>query len=348
MNPQEEQARLRKMAIRTLAIGGFVLVIIVGMAGSLALARAVPGAFSAIASAIVSLTSVFVPAGEEIIVSVPELTVGNGESFDISWEHVKKSSEGSYTFRYDCASGVSFTSPGPTGAAVTVFCNTPFNFLNESDTITLTARSSANRFIDVTLHIDFIPNGASAPTVSGSTLLTIANTEVTGSPDSVQPQNETPAPRPTPTRGTETTTITPIAAPGLTPSNPQGFIDLSVRVIEVGLVNKTTGAFTASSSPNRALATERVAVRFTVENLGSRTSDQWTFNAVLPTFPAHIFSSPTQQALGPGDRIEFTLAFDSFVDANEGVLTLNIDPTNRINEPNKTNNILKYTVKTIK
>jgi hypothetical protein len=92
----------------------------------------------------------------------------------------------------------------------------------------------------------------------------------------------------------------------------------------------------------------RIAVRFAVENLGTRTSPQWTFNAVLPTYPGNIFSSPSQQALGPGDRIEFTLGFDSVIDADTGVLTVNVDPAGSINESTKANNIIHYTVTSVK
>ncbi|MEK7613506.1 MAG: CARDB domain-containing protein [Patescibacteria group bacterium] len=335
------------VATRALAIVGFLAIIGIGLWGTASVARGAPGVFSAIAAAIVSLTSIFVPADEEIVLSVPSLTVLSGESFTISWEHAKKNTEGSYTFRYDCADGVSFTSPSQSGAETTVFCNIPFNFLNSKDSITLTPLSTKNRFIDVTLHVDFTPNGANQPTVSGSTSLTIANENIGGSPVVTGTTPTTPVKTPTPTKGPETSGVYEIAN-GPVASNPNGPTDLVARIIELGVVDKTTGAFTASSTPNRSTITHRVAVRFAVENVGTRTSPQWTFNAVLPTFPSHIFSSPMQQALGPGDRIEFTIGFDSLADTNEGTLVINVDPSNRINEANKINNILTYKVITVK
>ncbi|HLD13945.1 MAG TPA: CARDB domain-containing protein [Burkholderiales bacterium] len=340
--------------VRFGAILGFVAIITIGMWGSISVAKGAPGVFSSIASAIVSLTSVFVPAGETIVISVPALTVNAGEAFGLSWEHAKKSSEGSYTFRYDCADGTSFTSPAPSGSQALVYCNVPFNFLNSGNAIALIAASSQNRFIDVTLHIDFTPNGKSRPTVTGSSLLTIVNEAIGGSPTATgtTPAPQTPAPEtPTPsvprTPGAETSTTYPITG-GAQVSNPSGFIDLSVRVIEIGFVDKNTGVFTASSTPRRTDSVNRVAVRFAVENLGTKVSPSWSFNAVLPTFPAHIFSSNSQPALGPGDRIEYTLAFDGMIDQNETTLTINVDPTSSVNEPNKTNNIIKYTVKTVR
>lgn len=344
MDNQNSRDKLVGTATRALAIIGFIAVIIAGLWGSVTIARGVPSAFSALAAAIVSITSVFVPADEAITISVPSLTVGSGETFVLSWEHEQKSVEGTYTFRYLCTDGVSFTSPTQAGPNTEVFCNTPFNFLNANDSLVLTAFSETNRFADVTVFVDFTPNGAAAPTVSGSTLLTIENTDITSSPGTTtggQAGGSGTTPR---TAGPETTTIDVIPTGGPTASDPNGVVDLRVRFIELGLVDKATGEFTASSTPSDQVVGKRVAARFLVENIGSRTSDQWTFNAVLPTFPSHIYSSPTQPALGPGDRIEFTLGFDSFEADGEGELVVNVDPTRRINESNKENNILRQTI----
>ena len=362
---RESRGGLFGAGTRVLAILGLVALVGVGMWGSVTVAGTVPGAFQAIASALASLTSIFVPAGEVITLSAPSLTVASGEAFTLSWEHEKKSVEGSYTFRYDCADGVYFTSPNVTGAATTVFCNVPFNFLNAADSITVTPVSNKNRFIDVTLAIDFTPNGASKATVTGTTVLTVVNDALASSPSTTDGTvTETPTQTPTTqTPGTTTNTppktTTPTQGPktdhtylvnGSIPqvSNPNGFVDLSVRVIEVGLVDKTTGAFTANATPPRVPVGSRIAVRFAVENKGTKTSPDFDFAAVLPTFPQNIFQSPTQQPLAPGDRIEFTLAFDQFVDADNGVITINADPSGRVNEPNKDNNLLKYTINVVR
>ncbi len=149
----------------------------------------------------------------------------------------------------------------------------------------------------------------------------------------------------TQTPGPQTSATYPLpGTTGSTVSNPAGFTDLSANVIEVGIVDKTTGSFTASSTPSKNPMGGRVAVRFSVTNIGTRTSPQWNFNAVLPTYPSAVFSSPEQQQLGPGDRIEFTLAFDSFDPSGTGTFTVNVDPAGSVNESNKDNNIVHYTV----
>ena len=357
--------KVMAVALRVFAIASFVVVLVVGMWGSVQVAKAVPSAMSSLAAAIASLSSIFIPAGsaEEIVVSAPTLTVISGEEVALSWEHIGRGSEGSYSFRYNCADGVHFISPASSGSEGVVFCNVPFNFLNANDSLTLTAVSQKNRFIDVTLFIDFTPNGTAAVTVSGTATLTIINENLSTSPSVLTPDTtatETPAVTTTPSTPTQTTTPPPAPKPTpvvttppppvvvVTPtapvSNPNGRVDLAGRVIEVGVVNKTTNVFTASSTPNTNSQEYRIAVRFAVENIGDKRSPQFTFNAVLPSYPAHIFSSQAQQELGPGDRIEYTLAFDKFTEGTTGVFTLNIDPTGGINESNKDNNLVKYTI----
>src|SRR3989344_2893221 len=335
--------------MRPLVIIAFIIILLVGIWASIQVARTIPNAFSNLASAVVGLTSIFVPANETLTLSAASVTVSNGETFPLSWEHTNKNTEGVYTFRYACTDGVSFTSLNALGKETTVFCNTPFNFLNANNAIILTAASNSSR-TDAELFIDFTPNGASVSTLTGTTTVTIVNNAVSQTPTTTLPVVTTVPPVYTPpsqTAGTQTSNTFPMGT-GAAVSNPNGAIDLTGRVIEVGIVNKTTNVFTASSTPMRNPPGSRLAIRFAVENIGTKRSSMFDFNAVLPTFPAHIFSSPMQQELGPGDRIEFTLAFDSFVDADTGVFTLNIDPSGRIMEPNKANNILKYTMRVVR
>ena len=120
-------------ATRLFAILGFIAVLGIGMWGSVQIARAVPSALSNVAAAIVSLTSIFVPAGETITLSAPSFDVVSGQGFVLSWEHAKKSVDGSYTFRYECADGVHFTSPSSATENETIFCNVAYHFLNSND-----------------------------------------------------------------------------------------------------------------------------------------------------------------------------------------------------------------------
>ena len=241
-----QRAKLIAASTRVLAIIGFVGVLSVGMWGSVQVAKAVPGALSSVAAAIVSLTSIFIPAS------------------------------------------------GP-GAEKT---NTP---VVEQATTTIAAAATSTP-------------PAQLPEEKPVTV----------------PTATPPAPKPS------TSASTP-AQPA-----PAAYVDLAVRVIEIGVVDRETGTFTASSTPMRG---NRIAVRFAVENKGTKVSPQWSFNAVLPTLPSYVYVAPMQQELGPGDRIEYTIGFDTFqTNSDSGDIVINVDPTGRVNEPNKENNIIRYTV----
>ena len=125
-------------------------------------------------------------------------------------------------------------------------------------------------------------------------------------------------------------------------SNQNGQVDLIVRIIDTGVID-ANNVFTPTSSFK---VTDQGAIRFSVTNIGSKTSDNWTFNAVLPTFPMHIFHSTSQNALAPGDRIDFTLGFNQLSPRlTQGVITINVDPTGSIrNEFNRDNNIVQATI----
>jgi hypothetical protein len=192
-------------------------------------------------------------------------------------------------------------------------------------------------------------------------VLTVINEDLSTSPSVLTPTQNVPETPSTPVTTAPTTPTTPQTTTPSTPlpsspeviavpvvSDPNGQPDLVGRVIEVGVVNKTTNVFTASSTPNANSQEYRVAIRFSIENAGTKTAPQFTFNAVLPSFPPHVFSSAAQPELKPGDRIEYTLAFDKFTNENEGMFTLNVDPSNRVNEPNKENNLVKYTIKVVR
>ena len=150
----------------------------------------------------------------------------------------------------------------------------------------------------------------------------------------------------TSTEGKETESLTQFSGSSdtITVSDPNGFVDLSVQILETGTIDKTTNEFTATSSVSTY---DRVAVKFEVKNIGTKSSDNWTFNAVLPTYPLHIYHSKGQQILGPGDRIVFTIGFDSMENKEEGIVTINIDPTGSLNESLKTNNIVKTTISVV-
>ncbi|OHA43873.1 MAG: hypothetical protein A3G03_01015 [Candidatus Taylorbacteria bacterium RIFCSPLOWO2_12_FULL_44_15c] len=149
------------------------------------------------------------------------------------------------------------------------------------------------------------------------------------------------------TAGAKTETLRLINPPAFAePARPAGGAtvgkpDLAVKILETGVIDKVTNVWTATTSLR---SIDRIAVRFSVENLGTKETGAWYFNAILPTYPSYIYSANSQNSLLPGDRIEFTLGFDSVEKKDGNVIVINVDPANSIFEASEENNIVRVTL----
>lgn len=335
---QTDRDDVRAMALKALAVIGFVAILIFGVWGLIQVGRMFPSVMSAISSAAVSLSSVFVPA-ERLEIALPSGNVVSGEPFTIAWTHESKRKDGTYSLSFDCRDGLSMEAPGVNGVYQKVFCNTPFNLTNETSSMKLIAISSASRFLDVPLKLTFTRLDTGEVSAETATAVTVVNEKPTGTTAVTPPATggTGSSVRPgTPSRNTYVVTQAGRS------SDPNGRADLSVTILDTGTVD-SNNVYVKSGSISRQ---QKGAVRFIIENLGSKTVESWNFSAVLPTLPMHIFSSPMQPALGPGDKIEYTLAFDQ-VDgaATQNTITINADPSNMVwNEATENNNIAKAVV----
>jgi len=335
MNPQGE--RMKSTLIRGLAVVGFIAILLVGLWGTVQVVKLAPRVFSNLAS-VTSFTSVFVPK-ETITINTPNSLISSGTTFELMWNHVGKPKSGAYTFAYACKEGLSFQIPKEGEAPEEILCDSPFTFSYENTSLFLTPISAVTRFVDVPIIITSLNELGESTTLDDS-FLTVVNESVSGSSLPL-PESETANTQNQLTQGKKKDEVFPISD-SRSSSDANGRVDLKVNIINTGTVG-SDGTFTATSSIN---FTGKGAIQFSVTNIGSKTSDNWTFNAVLPTFPMHIFHSTNQKALAPGDRIDFTLGFDQLnKELTEGVITINVDPTESIhNESNRDNNIAQTTI----
>lgn len=335
---RDQREELKQASRRILAIFAFVVVIALGVFGSLALASAIPNVFSGMASAI---GSVFTPDGDDngttptvdevITISAPQVTVNEGTPFIISWNHEGKTTEGVYTVRYDCVDDIAFTSPTRSRSEVEVSCNTPFNVGSTNSTSFTPTSDQGEGETEVRFYVEYTPNNETVSTVADDETVTIARVDTTPSGDAGG------------TTGGGTTITTPITGPV---SDPNGFVDLSVSLVAVGVVNTSTNQFFTVAVPSRSAINQRIAVQFEVKNLGTKTSPTWRFTANLPTGQSYVYNSPTQSALQPGQSIIYTLAFDNFINTTSGTVTVNVDPSNIVAESNENNNRLVRVIQT--
>ena len=103
------------------------------------------------------------------------------------------------------------------------------------------------------------------------------------------------------------TTSTPISLPVVPVAHPQNitptFADLQVSTIGSGVLHNGSFILTPAYSPYY-----RNSIQFVIKNIGTRTSDTWTFETRLPS--GDIYTSTSQAPLKPQEQEMFTLGFD--------------------------------------
>ena len=327
-----DQQRAKEQGLKILAGIGLVAVLVAVAFGAIRIGQGLPSVWSNLSAAAVSLSSVFSPA-DKLTLTGPESVV-SGNPFEISWTR-RNSETGTYTVSYACEEKLSLMAENTAGSFENTFCNTPFNFGNAESKTRLLASAGTADETPARITVSFTPERSGARTVSDTIVVA-----VTGG------KSATVTPGESPRQGTGGGNITtgprqdnvyPIGGGNTgVPHGSGNKPDLQVTIISTGIVDRTTNAYSVVS-PIRT--SDRGAVRFSVENVGGVSSGSWTFAAVLPTIPLFTFNSESQRPLNPGDRIEFTLGFDSAELGTNKRLVINADPTQSVNEGNEDNNI---------
>lgn len=311
--------------LKTLAIGGFVgLIIIIAWLG-IQLISFMPTAFSSLASLADSVYN-YKPA--ELVVVNNKDAANAGEAFTISWNEVKQ--DGKFSFKYACMEGVAVEIRTAGNPIKSVDCD-KYVDLGKVTSMDINITSEKNRFAEVAYTVAFTPIKAKTPSVEHGNSITVVNpmispevivsattTEpvVTEPEPAVETKPETTPTKPTPKPVTPkpVTVSTPIYS--IPVSNPNGFTDLSVRSIGVGTMDASNRFTLVGVMDNDA----KGAIQFEIKNIGTKTSGEFTYTATLPS--GAVYTSPAQPALKPNERSIITLGFET---ANQtGVKTFNV------------------------
>ncbi len=269
----------KEHVLRVIAVVGLIAVLLLGAWGIIQLAFFIP-------TFIGNLTTTKTTAKEALVVSLPLSTV-SGNAFTLSWSHTGGSGSYAYNVSYSCADGVSLKAPLATGALQSVPCNTPFNYTNAKDKLTLTPASTATKITTVSFTVTATNLGTGVVTATGS-----ANTSV--APAAKAAATKAPA--------KSGGTTAKYVSSGRT-SNLYGYPDLQVRMLS-NFTSIRSGA--------------QVPLQFVVENVGTNVVPaNWTFTASLPYTPVYTYTSPAQQALYPGDKVVYTLTYTAQLPANQ-------------------------------
>lgn len=312
-NNREQQQKDGIM--KSLAIAGFIgLIIVIAWLG-MQLVKVLPNAFTSLASL---ADSVYNYDTDGITATSNKGTVSADESVTISWNVPARA--GTFAFSYSCAEGLAVDMRDSLGAIKALSCGTNYN-IGSVSAIDIIATSEKNRFTDLRYRIDYIPAGKDEPQSSDENTITIVNATIsTGGIAEIPAATSTPAtttPIVTEAPATTTPTTTPAApkpaAPtkpvyvqqpvyGLPASNPNGFTDLAVAYIASGVLVGNTFKSTALIDNDST-----GAIQFEVKNIGTKTSNTWTYTAKLPN--GETYTSPKQTALKPNERTVITIGF---------------------------------------
>jgi len=322
--------------IKSLAIIGVIATILLAVWLSIQAVRVLPGAFASLASIASSLSNY--QTIDELSVATEKSIVNSGESFTISWTDVRR--EGEYALTYECTEGINVAIRSVDGEIVSMDCTNVLSLPAHVHALDIMIVSERRRFSDVPFTIRFTGTDEEE-LFSQEHNMTVVNAtipqyvdDITSLPeedidDDTEEEVVTNEPTvPAQPAPVETYTYTPV-------SIEDGFTDLRITFLGIGTLDEDVFTPTAVLDNN-----DTGSVRFEVRNIGTKTSDEWSFTATLPG--GAQFSSKVQEPLKPNERVHFTLGFElgGFVGDTSFVGTIITD-----RDTNTNNNTLSWYVK---
>ena len=294
MNPVTEDAK--NGAIKTLAIVGFIVMIIIAVWLAVTIVRFLPTAFVQLADLAEDLQN-----GKDTIVLEKEVIVSNtGETVVINYTN--NNTDGDYTFTYACVDGVAVAFINDDESKEFIACDEAVE-LKSGSPLTLVVSSEKERTIDLAYTIRFAPT-TGEPVYASTGKLTVvnANIPVGGTVAVVTPEPEeeeepvvvkpTPTPvKPQPVLATPVTTIKYVTQ--IPQSDPNGFTDLAIAFI----------------SPTTIEAEDDATIKIEVKNIGTKTSKEFDLVIELPT--GEEYEAKNEKGLKPNERAVYTIEFDA-------------------------------------
>jgi len=298
--------------MKTLAVVGFVAVVIFVTWLAVQIVSLVPGAFSSLAGLAEDVQSGRQTQNNLEIVVVDSM-VNSKEPVAIAWSDMER--DGAYVFEYDCTEGVSVDILTTSGEITPIACNTQFMLPQDTFSIDALFSSEKTRFVDVPYTIGFIKNDEVELAFEDSKVLTIINATipagiVSGESTTEEPVEETPTPivdepvTPVTPPAPITPTYTYVTTYSKPVSNPNGSTDLVTTYSGVGILTSADKFVTKAE----LRIGDRNAFQFQVKNAGDKTSTDWKFIATLPS--GEKFTSKVQEPLKPNEQATLTIGFN--------------------------------------
>jgi hypothetical protein len=308
VTPERKESVIKSLAL----LGLFGLIILIAWL-SVQIVSVLPKAVTSLASLADSVYSYDPKSAGTVKLTETPKNLTTGVPSTIRWD--KPFSTGTYSFSYDCGKDVFLEIKSPESEFAGLECNKKYN-LGNVDNTTLLVHKDTTDAIDLAYTISYFKTNATTESATNSNVAgIIQGSEVAIGPETsvVVTVNDKPvSPKPT---TTNTVTTPKPSLPAITPkpeitytyalpvSDPKGFTDLKVGYLGIGTTN-TQGNFISTGSLKKDVAG---AIQFTVHNVGTKTSGDWTFTTLLP---GDInYTSKTQTQLKPNEKTTLTISF---------------------------------------
>lgn len=330
---------------KTLAIVGFVAAILFAVWLAVQVVSIIPSAFSSLASIADGVYNY--NEDQTLTVATENSVVNTGESFSLSW--TKMNRPGTYEFSYVCTEGASVDIRDKHNDIIALDCGETQS-LDEDTQLDVVITSEKQRFTDVMYTIAYIPTDTSKDVIETNSQITIVNASIPTRVETAEETEEvsgevagesTTVPETTPgntgtVAGTPETVEEIIYA--IPVSDPNGIIDLQVIYIGVGsLVGRTFQTEAALDTD------EQGAFRFEVRNIGTKTSNEWSYDAHLPS--GIEYASSEQEPLKPNEKAIITIGFEGLTQT--GIERFGADVT-ASGDVNNNNNSFTWAVQVVK
>jgi len=343
MNQVSEESKSQLM--KTLAVIGFAVLIVLSVWLAVKIVQLAPGAFSSLAT-MAENVQLGRQAQNQITIESTDSVVNANESFVIAWSDIKR--KGYYTLDYECVDGVTMD-VRVNGDIIQVECDSPFVMPADIFSVDAVFSSNKDRFVDVPYRISFIKEGESETAFEASKTLTIVNASVSndlaidtesGTTDTEDTRAQTSSYDVE--EETDTTNapvqyryVTTYTTPA---SDPYGYTDLEVTYVTVGVMTDDE-----KFVPRNEIDIDEVgAIQFKVKNISTKTSIGWQYIAELPS--GTTFQSKIQNPLKPNEHAIITIAFEP--DSKTGSRKFSVRVTGG-SDTNTTNNNSSQTVRVV-
>jgi len=317
----------KQNVLKSLALAGLLAIILFIAWVSVQIVSVFPSAVTSLASLADSVYNYEPTEVTEITLTTPVRDVKSGDNITIAWNRPEKT--GTYAFSFTCREGVAVEIKTSKNTFQDAECSKTYD-LGGVDAADVVIVSEKNHQVTFNYTLAYLKTNAVEATAKTSQEFVVTNDrlaprdEVTVNDETITPVN------PKPEVAGETTTPTTPATPG-TPattyeytyaipvSNPNGYTDLSVSYRDINNIS-TAGIFVNTGVVRR---NQPGAIQFTVHNLGTKTSEKWSFEAVLPG--GVKFTSVDQEPLKPNERATLTFNFPAIATTNLQTFSFEVD-----------------------